>query len=50
MQIGDKSQNITKQKKHNQKFKNILSSVMPDWGKRRNLLDRSPLAYEDWDY
>jgi len=38
------------ERNHNERFKNILNDLMPDWKSRLDLLNRSPLAYEDWEY
>lgn len=35
---------------HNERFKQLLDSYLPDWESRRKLLNKSPLAHEDWDY
>ncbi len=38
------------ERNHNERFKALLFQFMPDWQARRKLLNRSPLAHEDWDY
>ncbi|WP_154221948.1 M48 family metallopeptidase [Marinicella rhabdoformis] len=38
------------ERNHNERFKKILNDLMPDWKSRRDLLNRSPLAHEDWEY
>lgn len=38
------------ERNHNERFKNMLNDLMPDWKSRRDLLNRSPLAHEDWEY
>ncbi|SOB75607.1 hypothetical protein SAMN04488490_1225 [Marinobacter sp. LV10R510-11A] len=35
---------------HNERFKAHLDRLMPDWRERRDLLNQSPLAFEDWSY
>jgi len=35
---------------HNERFQGILDSVMPNWKSLRNMLNKSPLAHEDWEY
>lgn len=35
---------------HNERFQGILENVMPNWKALRNLLNKSPLAHEDWEY
>jgi len=38
------------ERNHNEGFKNLLDQFLPDWQARQRLLNRSPLAHEDWDY
>jgi predicted metal-dependent hydrolase len=38
------------ERNHNERFKKMLNDLMPDWKSRRDLLNRSPLAHEDWEY
>ncbi len=38
------------ERNHNERFKKRLNDLMPDWKSRRDLLNRSPLAHEDWEY
>lgn len=35
---------------HSEHFASIMNDVMPDWPKRRDLLNSLPLAYETWDF
>lgn len=35
---------------HNDRFRERLEAVMPDWRARVNVLNSSPLAHEDWRY
>jgi type I restriction enzyme S subunit len=35
---------------HNDRFRDHLDRLLPQWRLRRDLLNRSPLAHEDWGY
>lgn len=35
---------------HNERFRSLMDQAMPDWRRRRDELNRTPLAREDWDY
>lgn len=35
---------------HSDRFQALLDHFMPDWRLRRDALNASPLAHEDWDY
>ena len=35
---------------HNDRFKDHMDRLMPDWRERRSLLNSLPLAHEDWVY
>ncbi|WNK19468.1 SprT family zinc-dependent metalloprotease [Halomonas piscis] len=35
---------------HNDRFRSLMDRYMPDWRLRRDELNQSPLAKEDWDY
>ena len=35
---------------HNDKFRNWMNDLMPDWHHRRKLLNSAPLAHDDWRY
>lgn len=37
-----------KERQHNDRFKALLDTHMPDWRSRRDLLNRMPLSQEDW--
>ena len=37
-----------KERQHNDRFKALLDTHMPDWRSRRDLLNRMPLGQEDW--
>ncbi len=38
------------ERNHKERFKVYMDKFMPNWRLRRELLNRSPLANEDWDY
>ncbi|MCK5818560.1 MAG: M48 family metallopeptidase [Psychromonas sp.] len=38
------------ERKHNSRFKAYMDQFMPDWEMRRDLLNNSPLANEEWVY
>jgi predicted metal-dependent hydrolase len=35
---------------HNERFRELMDSLMPIWRMRRDELNRAPLAHEDWKY
>lgn len=35
---------------HGERFTKLMDEFMPDWRSRRDLLNQSPLAHEDWSY
>ncbi len=35
---------------HNERFRYLVSSFLPQWKQRRDELNQSPLAFEDWTY
>ena len=35
---------------HNERFRSLMSSFLPQWKQRRDELNQSPLAFEDWTY
>ncbi len=35
---------------HNERFKELMDRLMPQWRLYREVLNRSPLAHENWDY
>jgi predicted metal-dependent hydrolase len=38
------------ERKHNQRFKAYMDKFLPDWRERRDLLNRMPLAHNNWVY
>lgn len=38
------------ERRHNEKFCEMMDVMMPDWQFRRDELNRAPLAHEDWNY
>tara|TARA_R110000751_G_scaffold31412_1_gene80070 strand:+ start:967 stop:1296 length:330 start_codon:yes stop_codon:yes gene_type:complete len=38
-----------KERQHNDRFKALLDTQMPDWRSRRDLLNRMPLGKENWE-
>jgi predicted metal-dependent hydrolase len=38
----------SKERQHNDRFKALLDTQMPDWRSRRDLLNRMPLVQENW--
>ena len=38
------------ERRHNQRFKEILDRCMPNWRARQKVLNSSPLAHEEWEY
>jgi predicted metal-dependent hydrolase len=35
---------------HNARFRELIDAFMPTWRLHRQLLNRAPLAHEDWKY
>ena len=35
---------------HNDRFRKYMDKFLPEWREHRNLLNKLPLAYEDWQY
>ena len=35
---------------HNERFAALMDQYLPDWCLRRDLLNKSPLAHEAWEY
>jgi len=35
---------------HNERFRALMTQFMPNWRNYRDILNASPLAYEDWEY
>lgn len=38
------------ERNHNERFRKLLTELLPDWKERRDLLNSKPLAYNHWDY
>lgn len=38
------------ERSHNHRFKELLDQYLPNWQISRNILNKSPLAHEDWEY
>lgn len=38
------------ERNHNERFKGYMDKLLPDWRERRDLLNRMPLAHNDWVY
>lgn len=38
------------ERKHNERFKGYMDRLLPDWRERRDLLNRMPLAHNNWSY
>ncbi|GAB1257636.1 SprT family zinc-dependent metalloprotease [Aurantivibrio plasticivorans] len=38
------------ERSHNERFKSYMDKFLPDWRERRALLNRMPLAHENWQY
>lgn len=38
------------ERNHNDRFRNLMDQLLPDWRERRNLLNSMPLAFENWIY
>ena len=39
-----------RERHHNDRFKQLMDSVMPQWGLWRDMLNKAPLAHEEWSY
>jgi predicted metal-dependent hydrolase len=39
-----------RERHHNDRFRELMDSIMPQWRVRRDELNRAPLAHEDWSY
>jgi len=39
-----------KERLHNERFHALLDSAVPNWKVLRSMLNKSPLAHEDWEY
>ena len=35
---------------HNDRFRDLMDTFMPQWHLHRDVLNRAPLAHEDWRY
>ena len=35
---------------HTERFRALMDQYMPDWHLRKDALNETPLAHEDWDY
>lgn len=38
------------ERRHNERFRALMDRFLPDWRRRRDLLNAAPLAHEDWTY
>ena len=38
------------ERRHNDRFRALMDSLMPNWSQRRDELNRAPLAHEEWVY
>lgn len=38
------------ERRHNDRFKGYMDQFLPDWRERRDLLNKTPLAFEHWSY
>ena len=38
------------EKHHNDNFKALMDRYLPDWRVRKDVLNRFPLSYEEWEY
>jgi len=38
------------ERRHNDRFKELMDTAMPQWRLHRDELNRAPLAHEDWNY
>ncbi len=39
-----------RERNHNERFKNLMDTLLPNWQARRKLLNTAPLAHEHWEY
>ncbi|HMB53538.1 MAG TPA: YgjP-like metallopeptidase domain-containing protein [Thermoanaerobaculia bacterium] len=35
---------------HDDRFRSLMDDLMPAWSLHRDVLNRAPLAHEDWKY
>ncbi len=38
------------ERSHGERFTTLMDTLLPDWRARRDLLNQSPLAHQDWSY
>lgn len=38
------------ERNHNERFMSYMDKLLPDWRERRDLLNKSPLAFDEWTY
>ena len=38
------------ERRHNERFKGYMDKYLPDWRERRSLLNKMPLAHNNWIY
>ena len=38
------------ERRHNERFRELMDRLMPQWRLHREDLNRAPLAHEDWRY
>lgn len=38
------------ERQHNERFRRLMDTFMPDWRLRKDELNKAPLAHEEWDY
>ena len=38
------------ERRHDERFRQLMVAIMPDWQLRRDELNRAPLSHEDWSY
>ena len=38
------------ERSHNEQFRDLMGSLMPQWRAHRDHLNRAPLAHADWNY
>ena len=38
------------ERRHNERFRELMDKLMPNWRVARDELNRMPLAHENWDY
>jgi len=36
------------ERRHNERYLEMMDSLMPTWRSRRDEVNRAPLAYDDW--